>query len=125
MKIRIKGNSVRFRLTKSEVEELCLVGYINETTHFPGNTFGYAVKKSIGKEINASFEEGIITLHIGADKLSGWDSNEVVGFEAQQQIDPESSLHLLLEKDFVCLDERLEDQSDNYPNPKMDTKNQL
>ncbi|MEZ2414321.1 hypothetical protein ACA086_05100 [Muriicola sp. E247] len=125
MKIRIKGNSVRFRLTRSEVEELCSVGYIKETTHFPGSTFSYAVKKSTGKKIHASFEEEIITLHINADQLKGWDSNEEVGFEALQQIDPETSLHLLLEKDFVCLDERLEDQSDNYPNPKMDTENQL
>ncbi|MBT8284139.1 MAG: hypothetical protein HKO75_02055 [Flavobacteriaceae bacterium] len=123
MKIRIKGNSVRFRLTKSEVEELCLAGYIKETTHFPENTFSYAVKKSSRKEIHASFEEGIITLHVDADKLNGWDANEEVGFEVLQQIDPETSLHLLLEKDFVCLDQRLEDQSDNYPNPKMDTEN--
>ncbi|MEY8021792.1 hypothetical protein AB8P51_13230 [Muriicola sp. SD30] len=125
MKIRIKGNSVRFRLTRSEVEELCSEGYIKETTHFPGSTFNYAVKKSNREEIHASFEEGIITLHVDADQLKGWASNEQVGFEALQQIDPETSLHLLLEKDFVCLDERLEDQSDNYPNPKMDIENQL
>jgi hypothetical protein len=31
-------------------------------------------------------------------------------------------LFLLLEKDFVCLDETIEDQSDNYPNPLMDKK---
>lgn len=116
---------MRFRLTKSEVEELCSVGYIKETTHFPGNTFSYAVKKSNKEEIHASFEKGKITLHVDADRLKGWESNEEVGFEALQQIDPETSLHLLLEKDFVCLDQRLEDQSDNYPNPKMDTQNQL
>jgi len=30
---------------------------------------------------------------------------------------PGVQLHLLLEKDFVCLDNTAEDQSDNYPNP--------
>jgi len=35
-----------------------------------------------------------------------------VGFENH-----DAGLHLLVEKDFVCLDEVNEDQSDNYPNP--------
>jgi len=35
-----------------------------------------------------------------------------VGFE-----NADGKLHLLVEKDFVCLDEVAEDQSDNYPNP--------
>jgi hypothetical protein len=29
----------------------------------------------------------------------------------------DNSLYLLVEKDFVCLDETSEDQSDNYENP--------
>jgi hypothetical protein len=35
-----------------------------------------------------------------------------VGFE-----DTVDQLHLLVEKDFTCLDNVAEDQSDNYPNP--------
>jgi hypothetical protein len=30
---------------------------------------------------------------------------------------PAQELFLLIEKDFVCLDNTFEDQSDNYPNP--------
>ena len=35
-----------------------------------------------------------------------------IGFENRYE-----ELHLLVEKDFTCLDNVGEDQSDNYPNP--------
>jgi hypothetical protein len=33
------------------------------------------------------------------------------------EIGNDKYLFLLVEKDFVCLDNTVEDQSDNYPNP--------
>jgi hypothetical protein len=33
-----------------------------------------------------------------------------------------AGLHLLIEKDFTCLDNVDEDQSDNYPNPLLQKK---
>jgi hypothetical protein len=41
-----------------------------------------------------------------------WSLTSIVGFE-----DSSNSLYLLVEKDFKCLDNVAEDQSDNYPNP--------
>jgi hypothetical protein len=38
-----------------------------------------------------------------------------VGFEGKH-----GALNLLVEKDFTCLDNVAEDQSDNYPNPLAD-----
>lgn len=43
-----------------------------------------------------------------------------VGFYHTQTLDDGQKLNLTLEKDFVCLDERSEDQSDNYPNPRLE-----
>lgn len=121
MKIRIKGDSVRFRLTRTEVEELCSKGSIEEVTHFKNETFTYAVKRANNEGIHANFEQGAITLHVDASLLDGWHHNDKVGFDYAEKIDAETTLSLLLEKDFVCLDERLEDESDNYPNPKLFT----
>ena len=39
MKIRIKGDSIRFRLTRTEVETLCKNGYYEEVTHLNGAFF--------------------------------------------------------------------------------------
>jgi len=41
-----------------------------------------------------------------------WLVTDRVGFEYY-----ENGLSLLIEKDFKCLDNVAEDQSDNYPNP--------
>ncbi|MBT8283427.1 MAG: hypothetical protein KJO86_06785 [Muriicola sp.] len=124
MKIRIKGDSVRFRLTKTEVEELCSKGTIEEVTHFKNKSFVYAVKRTTKEGIYTTFEQDAITLHVDERLLDGWNHNDKVGFDYVEKIDSETTLSLLLEKDFVCLDERLEDQSDNYPNPKMESQYQ-
>ena len=121
MKIRIKGDSIRFRLTKTEVEELCNKGRIEEVTHFKSNTFTYAVQQSQAEGLSASMKANTITLYINEAQLQGWDTDNTVGFENVEKLDSNTGLSLLLEKDFVCLDQRLEDQSDNYPNPKMQT----
>nr|WP_157543792.1 hypothetical protein [Mucilaginibacter paludis] len=42
-----------------------------------------------------------------------WTNTESVGFDHQDY----SGLYLLVEKDFKCLDNVTEHQSDNYPNP--------
>jgi hypothetical protein len=42
-----------------------------------------------------------------------WLETDRVGFEQK------GSLYLLIEKDFQCLDNVAEDQSDNYPNPSL------
>ena len=120
MKIRIRGNSVRFRLTRSEVDELCKTGCVEEKTAFNESSFSYAVKASEEKEnLYASFVEGTITLYVSNVLLLDWDTNDNVGFYHNQSLNTGKELTLVLEKDFVCMDQKTEDQSDNYPNPKM------
>ncbi|VAW12712.1 hypothetical protein MNBD_BACTEROID03-2401 [hydrothermal vent metagenome] len=121
MKIRIKGNSVRFRLTKTEVKTLCEKGIAREKTAFNESNFVYAVKVSDKYDnLHASFLNLGIILFIPKKILSGWHLNDQVGFYHSQTLDDGEQLQLILEKDFVCMDEGIGDQSDNYPNPKMD-----
>ncbi|WP_435624283.1 DUF7009 family protein [Flagellimonas sp.] len=120
MKIRIRGNSVRFRLTRSEVDELCKKGCVEEKTEFNESPFSYVVKASEEEEnLYASFLDGTITLYVPNVLLLDWDTNENVGFYHNQSLNNDKELALILEKDFVCMDQTTEDQSDNYPNPKM------
>ncbi|MEO0571346.1 MAG: hypothetical protein AAF039_06535 [Bacteroidota bacterium] len=115
MKIRIKGNSVRFRLTQSEVKRLCEKGDVSEQTNFGATFFRYAVKMTNDKDtLYANFDDQMITLFLPERLGKDWYSNEQVGFQHHQD-----ELFLLLEKDFTCLDNTMEDQSDNYPNPKL------
>lgn len=120
MKIRIKGNSVRFRLTKTEVQVLCEKGIAREKTAFNESNFVYAVKVSEKYDnLHASFLNLGIILFIPKKILSDWHLNDQVGFYYTQTLENGEKLELKLEKDFVCMDETVEDQSDNYPNPKM------
>jgi len=118
MKIRIKGNAIRFRLTKTEVDTLCKEGYIEESTDFGDHTFSYAVQRKAVSTMEATFLKNRLTVSISEDKVANWNTNQLVGFEHVMRIDENKTLQLLLEKDFVCMDDRQEDQSDNYPNPK-------
>ena len=119
MKIRIKGNSVRLRLTKTEVIAFCAMGVLEDRVNFPNKVLVYALKKKDGiSNMEADFSKGKITIYISEDLIDGWDSNEKVGFKACQNLEDKGELMLLLEKDFQCLDSTIDEQSDNYPSPR-------
>lgn len=112
MKIRIKGNSLRYRLTKSDVSRFEENGYIEEHISFAGQTLTYALQRNTGTELTVQFENNKITLFMPDSLSDEWVSTDIVGFENYT-----NELFLLVEKDFKCLDNVAEDQSDNYPNP--------
>ncbi|RKR14278.1 hypothetical protein CLV91_0353 [Maribacter vaceletii] len=119
MKIRIRGNSVRLRLTKTEVDSLAKTGSFSEKIVFPNNTLVYTIiAKEAINTMEASYIENIITIYIPKKDSLEWPTNTIIGHKHSLKIDAANSLSILVEKDFVCMDETVEDQSDNYPNPK-------
>jgi len=112
MKIRIKGNTIRYRLTKPEVERFAEDGVVREYTQFHDRELSYVLQRSDDGEIFAEFVNDTITLYMPAYMVHEWTNTEAVGFENQA-----GELTLSIEKDFKCLDNVAEDQSDNYPNP--------
>lgn len=118
MKIRIKGPSVRFRLSRSEVTMLVHQGYFTETTPFGGASFCYALQRiETGDALSAQFEQGCITLFVPEILIADWDTNNLISIESHMPLTDNQTLYLLLEKDFQCLDAVTEDQRDNYTNP--------
>lgn len=118
MKVRIKGNTVRLRLSKTDVAKITTVGYLEERTLFGHNTFIYALQRTdTGDELTADFDGGKMTMYVPAAMIIDWELNEIVTFESFMEVSDSQKLHLLLEKDFQCLDNTIEDQSDNYTNP--------
>ncbi len=119
MKIRIRGNSVRYRLTKSEVAIFSETGSYIEKTEFSTNIFLYILQAKEGIEnLEADFFNNSITLFFPKKDLAHWANSDKVGFSHSYVMESGKSIALLVEKDFVCMDETVEDQSDNYPNPK-------
>lgn len=122
MKLRILGNSLRFRLGRSEVEAFGRTGSISERVRFGSsieNDLRYELKVVDGPDFVGSFEDGAITVGVPRSVVDEWVGSEEVSISGKQGLDQETSLKFLIEKDFVCLSAHNdEDQSDRYPHPK-------
>ena len=112
MKIRIKGNSLRYRLTRSDVAQLAAVVYVEDKIDFGDRSLLYALQLTDADELSATLVNDTITLFMPGRMVREWENTDKVGFETRN-----GDLYLLVEKDFTCLDKVDEDQSDNYPNP--------
>ena len=118
MKIRIRGNSVRIRLSKPEVALFAQEGHVEERTEFANSALVYAVKSSKAEALSADFVDGSITLYVPTDMLQQWASTDQVGMDCNMPLPNGKRLYLLIEKDFKCIDADVtEDQSDMYENP--------
>lgn len=72
--------------------------------------------------MEADFKNDTITMYLPEKDKLAWANSDRVGFQNTIVLENGKELFLLLEKDFVCLDETIEDQSDNYPNPLMNKR---
>ena len=115
MKIRINGNSIRLRLTKSEVVELVHNGNVNAHCEFVQGKLTYRIIQTANDKMNAELVSNIVTVFVPEQLVEHWDTDERVGFEYQG----ENGLYILVEKDFQYMKPRLnEDESDLFPNPQ-------
>lgn len=125
MKIRIKDNSIRYRLTRSEVEQLASKGEVTAHTEFGGGQpiFAYRIVSDDVNEISARFNAGGISVSVPKQTVSRWALGDDVGFSHEQEAGDDAVLKVLIEKDFTCLKVRKgEDESDHYPNPLAEEK---
>jgi hypothetical protein len=114
MKLRLQGNSLRFRLTRSEVATLDEDGLIAETTHFGvGHPLTYRLRKETGgADVRAELADRVITVSAPAGEVHKWATSAEVGITARDGV-----LRIAIEKDFRCLTRRDEDEADAYPHP--------
>lgn len=122
MKLRILGNSLRFRLAKSEVASFGQSGSIEGGVRFgksSENDLRFKLQMIDGLEFTGKFSNGNIVVGVPQSLVDQWVSNEEVSISGSQKLDKQADLKFLIEKDFVCLNSHNdEDQSDRYPHPK-------
>jgi hypothetical protein len=121
MKLRIKGNSIRLRLLRSEVETFADDGSISDETSFGSSALRYTLAMSKDTEsIVGKFESNEIVVFMPERVARDWAVNDSVGFEIEQPIGASESLTIIIEKDFVCVDRPNDpDREDAYPNPNV------
>lgn len=116
MKLRIKGNTIRFRLTQTEIDKISN-GVVEDRTQFPGgNSLIYKIQ--IGDSFNTEFLEGIVSITVPSGIVNEWAKSDKVSIDYSFELGDGNQLEISLEKDFKCLTERpKEDESDMFPNP--------
>lgn len=119
MKLRLKGNSIRLRLTRGEVARLAGGGVVQERVEFGdgGRALLYGVElTSASDNVTAEFVADRIRVAIPAAVAGEWARSDEVGIYAKPD-----GLAVSVEKDFVCLKPRAEeDESDMFPQPNPD-----
>lgn len=120
MKVRILGNSLRFRLKQPEVTHFQQHGEVTETTEFgsdPGQQFRFTLKRSPEPDYAISFVANVTTIRVPEHVAEKWAGTEQVGFDARIDTGKGRVMEVLVEKDFACLDAPEEDNLGTYPNP--------
>lgn len=121
MKLRIRQNTLRLRLTRSEVDRLAESGRVEEATIFsPTKKLRYALATDANASgLAASFDDGLVLVTVPQALARDWAKSERVSLHGEAPVEGGEALRLLVEKDFECLKERPgEDDSDAYPHPK-------
>ena len=126
MKLRIKGNSLRLRVSRSEVARLLAGDRLEETIHFTPEAsakFTYALQQDRLVSIpTVQYTLNKVTILIPSDQANAWSVTDQVGIAEDISLGGLGSLALLIEKDFACLDRSEEDNADTFANPNAGTK---
>jgi hypothetical protein len=123
MKLRIKGNSLRLRISRSEVTRLLEGDCLEETIQFAPEAcarFTYALQQDrlVGRP-TVQYTGNRVAVLIPADQANAWGITDQVGIAEDIGLGNLGSLALLIEKDFACLDRSDEDNLDTFPNPNV------
>ncbi|MDA0678998.1 MAG: hypothetical protein O3A13_06395 [Proteobacteria bacterium] len=123
MKLRIRDNSIRLRLSQSEVQAVNSTGLVKGRVQFAGsNSFDYVLESSPATvKPEAHISNNVLTVRIPQLDISQWAESEQVSITSGQSLDDGDQLTILVEKDFACLAPRDgEDESDMFPHPDAD-----
>ncbi len=121
MKLRIKGNSLRLRISRSEVTRFLEGVCLEETIQFTPEAcarFTFALQQDrLAGRPTVQYTENRLAVIIPADQANAWAITDQVGIAEDIDLGNLGSLALLIEKDFACLDRSDEDNLDTFLNP--------
>jgi Family of unknown function (DUF7009) len=121
MKLRIKGNSLRLRVTRSELTKLVNSGRIEETIHFASDQqarLTYALEHSSDAAyVRLRYRSPEVAIVLPTKDTLIWQESEQVGIYTTVDLGLQGTLDLIVEKDFACLDRSDADNLDTFTNP--------
>ena len=125
MKLRIHNNSIRLRLSRSEVSQFQEAGHISDVLDFGTmGKFTYGLTMAEEFTFHCTYDQSQILLKVPRQLALVWATTNQVDLSTEQTLDSGGKLQLLVEKDFQCIHKDSESNSDAYPNP-LQTESQL
>ncbi|MEM6291769.1 MAG: hypothetical protein AAGA54_10905 [Myxococcota bacterium] len=119
MKLRILGDSLRLRLSQSEVKQFGETGRVAQAIRFGGVALTYALEHA-GEvtALGASMDGTTITVRMPTSMARSWVDTDLVTLKAEQSLGETEALSLLVEKDFKCAIPRPgEEDYDGFEHP--------
>jgi hypothetical protein len=125
MKLRIKGNSLRLRISRSEVTRLLEGDSLEETLRFAPAVdakFSYSLRKDPSVSApTVQYTECRVEILLPVDRANTWGLTDQIGIAEDIDLGALGTLALLIEKDFACLDRSDKENHDTFPNPNAGT----
>jgi len=122
MKLRIKGNSLRLRVTRSELSQMMRNGRIENTIQFAPEkdaSLTFVLERSMDQsELTVRYRPQEVTIAIPFEEACLWASSDQVRISRDLNVG-DRVLAVLVEKDFACLDGRDKDDDDTFTNPNQ------
>jgi hypothetical protein len=113
MKLRLYSDTLRLRLSQSEVVRLAETGRVEESITFaPGRVLSYAIESGTTPRISAAFDGDRVRVLLPASVAKAWIESQRTGVEGVSD-----TLRVLVEKDYVCLHRSSPEDVDAFPNP--------
>jgi hypothetical protein len=114
VKVRLRNDTMRIRLSQTEVRRLGDGHLIESATHFgPREVLAFRVLPAA--ELTARLDGSAVELHLPAGELRDWATGDELTFE-REQVWSGGSLKISLEKDLECRHPRKgDDDSDAFP----------
>ena|SRR5687768_2336160 len=120
MKVRIQGNSFRFRLKQPEVVALKGEGSIKETVEFgasPASSLSFSLQVKKDAQFSVLFKSNTVTFIIPSGVADHWVNSDSVGFEELIDTDESRKIKLLVEKDFSCMQACTDENAGTFEQP--------
>jgi len=119
MKLRIRGNSLRIRLTQPEVRQLSGGIAVEDCCVLsPVSRLSVAAEPWHLDVFSVAFRDGKLTVHIPQNAIVGWAESEQEGLYSSLDNDTSEGLHIAIEKDYSCLSPRTDESgTEQFPNP--------
>jgi hypothetical protein len=121
VKLRLQGNSLRLRVSPSELDRFVESGRLEETIYFGtgmGSLLTYVLAQgSSGQSIEVESVPGHVTVLLPSEAARTWSTTGEVGIAGEVDLGIRGTLSVLVEKDFACLDGSIDENLDTFPNP--------